>query len=73
MARPIATEAQLDAAFAPLFPVFQLSETEDTWDRIDKALAQLQSLTKQGATKVSSYIAHIRDIAPCITRSVCTA
>lgn len=68
--RPIASEADLEHALAPLMPIMELPETEETWDRIERALADLQGLTKKGATKVPTYVARIRDLSPCLVRSV---
>lgn len=73
LAPQIASDADLDAAVLSLLPIFNLVETEESWDRIDNALAHFQTLTKNGATKVPSYIARAQEIAPCITRSVCIA
>ena len=71
LTKQITSDADLDAAIAPLLPVLELNETEESWDHIDQALAQLQALTKNGATKVPSYMMRIQQVAPCITRSVC--
>ena len=66
----IASDADLDVAVSSLVPVLDLVETEETWDRIDHALAQFQVLTKCGATKVPSYILRVHEFAPCISRSL---
>ena len=66
----IASDADLDVAVSSLVPVLDLVETEETWDRIDHALAQFQVLTKCGATKVPSYIMRVHEFAPCISRSL---
>ena len=67
----IASEGDLEHALAPLVPTMNLSETEETWYRIERALSQFQALTKEGATKVPTYVARVRDLSPCIVRSVC--
>lgn len=66
----IASDADLDVSVSPLVPVLDLVETDETWDRIDHALAQFQILTKCGATKVPSYIMRVHEFAPCIARSL---
>lgn len=60
LTKQITSDADLDAAIAPLLPVLELNETEESWDHIDQALAQLQALTKNGATKVPSYMSTLR-------------
>ena len=65
----IASDADLDVAVSSLVPVLDLVETEETWDRIDHALAQFQILTKCGATKVPSYIMRVHEFATCISSS----
>ena len=42
----IASDADLDVSVSSLVPVLDLVETEETWDRIDHAMAQFQILTK---------------------------
>lgn len=69
--RCIDSEVDLGHALAPLAAVMKLPETEETWDRIEHALAEFQALTKQGATKDPTYVAHVRELAPCMVRSVC--
>lgn len=69
----IATEGDLEHALTSLVPAMNMPETEETWDRIERALSQLQAYTKEGASKVPTYVAHVRDLSPCIVRSVCLA
>ena len=66
----VVSDAAFDAALAPLLRDLRLKETEETWHKIDAGLAQFQALTKGGAAKLPSYIPRVREIAPCITRSL---
>lgn len=66
----IASDAELEAHVAPILPKLALPETEDSWSKIDSALVEFQTITKAGGARLTSYIAVVRDVAPCITRSL---
>ncbi|PKI84956.1 hypothetical protein MVES1_001127 [Malassezia vespertilionis] len=66
----VGTEAAFHAWVARTIPTLELKETEETWGKIDAALAQFQAETKNGATRLPIYIATVRKLAPCITNSL---
>ena len=70
LTQQVTTDEELDACVSSLLPVLSLKETEETWDKIDAALARFQAITKGGATRLGSYVPLVRHIAPALTNSV---
>ncbi|WFD30272.1 very-long-chain enoyl-CoA reductase [Malassezia sp. CBS 17886] len=66
----IFSEEDLERHVAPVRAVLALRETEDSWQRIDKALAQFQLFAKGGATKLASYVSLVKELSPGIARSL---
>lgn len=45
LTQQVTTDEELDACVSSLLPVLSLKETEETWDKIDAALARFQAIT----------------------------
>lgn len=66
----VSTAAALADYFAGITTSLAEVETEDSWQRLDKALAKLEAITKGGGYKFEEYIGHMKSIAQPICNSV---
>lgn len=67
---PITSSAALEDYFQDIQHALEEPETEHSWQRIDKALAKLEAITKGGGYKFDGYIGWMKLIAPSVARSV---
>lgn len=58
------------AYFAQIAASLQEPETEDSWQRLDRALARLEVVTKSGGYKYEDFVALFKGIANPIISSV---
>lgn len=63
---------QLDSYVEQLLPALALRESEDTWHKIDAALARLHTIAKGGGTRQGNFTAWIKHLAPMLVQSVRT-
>ncbi|EPQ29888.1 uncharacterized protein PFL1_02561 [Pseudozyma flocculosa PF-1] len=66
----VTTLSELNSHFAQLKLDLALPETEDSWQKLDRALARLQAITKGGAAKFPEYIPLLKQIAAPINNSL---
>ncbi len=59
----VTSQADLHAHFAQLRTALAEPETEHSWERLDRALAKLEAITKGGAYKFDEYVELMRDRA----------
>ena len=61
MIEQVNTREELQAYFDELQGSLAEVETEDTWQRLDKALAKLEQITKGGGYKLDNFVPLIKD------------
>ncbi|KAN0060036.1 hypothetical protein ACQY0O_008009 [Thecaphora frezii] len=66
----ITSAHELHAHFTELAHLLSVPETEDTWQKLDCALAKLQAITKGGATKFPHYVSQLKQLSQPIINSL---
>ncbi|PWZ01618.1 hypothetical protein BCV70DRAFT_205364 [Testicularia cyperi] len=66
----INSSQELDDHFYELQSDLLLPETEHTWQKIEKALARLQALTRGGAFKYANFVPHVKHCSQPINNSL---
>ncbi|UZJ53783.1 hypothetical protein CBS101457_003103 [Exobasidium rhododendri] len=66
----IASAADLQHHFDSILPNLHLTETEDSWTKIEKSLMKLESITKSGGYKYDSFPVLFKSVAEPIINSL---
>lgn len=66
----IVSAIELAGHFESIEYALAQQETEDSWQRLDKALLKLEAITKGGGYKFDEFIGHMKAVAGPLTRSV---
>ncbi|CBQ70986.1 conserved hypothetical protein [Sporisorium reilianum SRZ2] len=66
----IASVSDLHSHFDELYDDLHASETEHTWQKIERALAHIQAITRGGATKYAEFVALLKDAAAPINNAL---
>ena len=66
----VASSADLAAHFDDIHQALAVKETEDSWQKLDRALLKLEAVTKGGGYKFDDFIPQMKAVAGPLSRSV---
>lgn len=67
---PIKSAADLAYYFQTIQDALAEKETEDSWQRLDRALAKLEAVAKGGGYKFDEFVYHMKSVAEPLTSAV---